>query len=438
MNVRTLLIGPRLASVAVAAGLALTAIGTGPASASAPSVLPRIVGGAPIASADAPWQVLFVINNGTLCSGSLISATTVVSAAHCFAGVAPGAVQGWTGVTNIPDRGKGTKLSIAAVTVHPAYNPATSANDVAVVQLGVPADLAGVARTIALPVSQDPATWPAVGTGVTISGWGATSDGGAPSDHLRAANVQILGSPTDPCGAYGASFSAATTICAGLPAGGVDACQGDSGGPLVATVNGLPVLAGLTSTGGACASAQLPGLYTRLTTYVPWLQQQADIAVAAPGAPSVVAAKADAGKTTVSWTAAPQAGSGSTAWTVTASPGGQTCTTLGSSCAVPGLKAGSQASFTVQGRNAFGPGPASAATASSLIVTSASAPGQKVAAKTIAQWLGLKGSGAVKARSTSPAVCKVAGSSVTMLAPGQCSVSVTRGKAKAGAVILVS
>ena len=59
---------------------------------------PQVVGGAPINSSAVPWQVLFIIgnspDNATLCSGSLISATTVVSAAQCFTGVSPGAVQG--------------------------------------------------------------------------------------------------------------------------------------------------------------------------------------------------------------------------------------------------------------------------------------------------------------------------------------------------------
>ncbi len=70
----------------------------------------RPYAGAPITSAEAPWQVLFIINKSTLCSGSLISATTIASAAHCFAGIAPGDVQAWSGVTNIHNRAKGSKL----------------------------------------------------------------------------------------------------------------------------------------------------------------------------------------------------------------------------------------------------------------------------------------------------------------------------------------
>jgi trypsin len=429
--------GRRIGVLLIGAAVALGVTPVGAASASVPGAAPRVVGGAPITSAEAPWQVLFIINKSTLCSGSLISATTIASAAHCFAGIAPGDVQAWSGVTNIPDRAKGSKLSIAGVTVHPAYNAATSANDIALVQLSAPADLSGAARVISLPVVQDPAVWPSVGTPASISGWGALKTDGPPSDALRGATVQVLGSPTDPCGSYGGSFSAATSICAGIPGGGIDTCQGDSGGPLVVEVNGLPVLAGLTSNGSDCASAQLPGVYTRLTTYLPWIRSLTDVPVAAPGTPTGVVATSSAGKTVVSWTAPAEAGSASTIWTVTAAPGGQTCQTSGAQCSVAGLKLGTEASFTVQGRNGFGTGPASAPSAPALVVSGAAASGARVATKTIGAWSGLKGSGAVKAKVGAGGTCKVAGAAVVMVKAGLCTVNVSRGKAKAQAVILV-
>lgn len=429
--------GRRIGVLIIGAAVALGVTPIGAASANVSGVAPRVVGGAPINSADAPWQVLFIINKSTLCSGSLISATTIATAAHCFAGIAPGDVQAWSGVTNIPDRNKGSKLSVAGITVHPAYNAATSANDIALVQLSAPADLSGAARVVSLPVAQDPASWPSVGTPASISGWGALKTDGPPSDALRGASIQVLGSPTDPCGSYGGSFSAATSICAGIPGGGIDTCQGDSGGPLVVVVNGLPVLAGLTSNGSDCASAQLPGVYTRLTTYLPWIRSLADVSVAAPGAPTGVAATSSAGKTIVSWTAPAEAGGGSTTWTVTAAPGGQTCQTSGTQCSVTGLKLGTEVSFTVQGRNGFGSGPVSAPSAPAMVVSGAAAPGARVATKTIGTWSGLKGSGAVKAKAGAGGTCKVAGAAVVMVKPGLCSVTVSRGKAKALAVILV-
>ena len=62
------------------AALSLGFMPLGVATASIGNRAPQVVGGAPINSSAVPWQVLFIINKTTLCSGSLISATTVVSA----------------------------------------------------------------------------------------------------------------------------------------------------------------------------------------------------------------------------------------------------------------------------------------------------------------------------------------------------------------------
>ena len=102
-----------------------------------------------------------------------------------------------------------------------------------------------------------------------------------------------------------------------------------------------------------------------------------------------------------------------------------------------GLKLGTEASFTVQGRNGFGAGPASAPSTPALVVSGAAAPGARVATKTIGAWSGLKGSGAVKAKAGAGGTCKVAGAAVVMVKAGLCTVNVSRGKAKAQAVILV-
>lgn len=61
-------------------------------------------------------------------------------------------------------------------------------------------------------------------------------------------------------------------ICAGFKNGGKDACHGDSGGPLLSKINGQFVVVGVVSTGIGCARPLLPGLYSRVSSYMDWIE----------------------------------------------------------------------------------------------------------------------------------------------------------------------
>lgn len=62
-------------------------------------------------------------------------------------------------------------------------------------------------------------------------------------------------------------------ICAGFKSGGKDACHGDSGGPLLSKINGQYVVVGVVSTGIGCARPLLPGLYSRVSSYINWIEK---------------------------------------------------------------------------------------------------------------------------------------------------------------------
>jgi len=51
----------------------------------------------------------------------------------------------------------------------------------------------------------------------------------------------------------------------------IDTCQGDSGGPLMAFVNNSWILGGITSFGHGCALAGYPGVYTRVSSFVTFI-----------------------------------------------------------------------------------------------------------------------------------------------------------------------
>lgn len=62
-----------------------------------------------------------------------------------------------------------------------------------------------------------------------------------------------------------------TFICAGYTDGGKDSCEGDSGGPLMVQKDGRWTLIGTVSHGIKCAEPNLPGVYMRTSTYMPWI-----------------------------------------------------------------------------------------------------------------------------------------------------------------------
>ena len=122
------------------------------------------------------------------------------------------------------------------------------------------------------------------GVQATASGWGTLASGATTGpDELMKVTVPIVALAVA-SRAYGVTLTADQ-----LPAGstGHDSCQSDSGGPLtVANAAGTGrVLAGVVSWGSGCGDAGFPGLYSRVSSFQPWIVQNVPAAAVAPVAP---------------------------------------------------------------------------------------------------------------------------------------------------------
>ncbi|XP_075386263.1 serine protease 56 [Tenrec ecaudatus] len=243
-----------------------------PGAANVTSAHGRIVGGSAAPPGAWPWLVRLQLGGQPQCSGVLVAASWVLSAAHCFES-ARNELR-WTVTLAEGPRGqRAEEVLVNRILPHPQFDPRTFHNDLALVQLWTPASPAGPARPVCLPPAPRE---PPAGTACAIAGWGALFEDGPEAGALREARVPLLSA--DACRrALGPALRPNSMLCAGYLAGGIDSCQGDSGGPLTCTEPGphpREVLYGLTSWGDGCGEPGKPGVYTRVAIFRDWILEQ--------------------------------------------------------------------------------------------------------------------------------------------------------------------
>ncbi|MDE0974974.1 MAG: trypsin-like serine protease [Candidatus Nanopelagicales bacterium] len=431
------------ALIAFGGSLALV-IGLG---APATATTPRIVGGAPIAIAQVPWQVNLNIRNTSLCSASIIGTQWLVTAAHCVAGAAPSEISAYVGVANLGERSNQNRVFVSAVVINPGWNANTFTGDIALLQLSAPLTFSPTVQAISLPITQDPGVWPAAGTAAQISGWGSTSYGGTASDALLAATVSVIGGPSDTaCGSYGGAFRNAESVCAGVPQAGIDTCQGDSGGPLIVTTDSGSVLAGVTSVGKECALPNFPGIYTRVTSFLPWINEYVPPLTSTPNEPlNLIAISQSRERVLITWDVPNYDGGlviSNFVVSLVEATGELTpvCTSPASPCVVTNQKAGSVLAIVVQAANELGEGTRSAPVGA-VVVNGVRTPPAKVTHRLVAKWAGVKKRSGVKPRvRISPAsrgICTLTKSRVKLVQSGLCVLRVTGAKSQKGSAYLL-
>uniref|UniRef100_A0AAG5DA17 Phenoloxidase-activating factor 2 n=1 Tax=Anopheles atroparvus TaxID=41427 RepID=A0AAG5DA17_ANOAO len=235
----------------------------------------RIVGGHNADPNEWPW-IAGLFNNGRqFCGGSLIDNIHILTAAHCVAHMSSYDVARLSvklGDHNIRSNTEVQHVErrVKRLVRHRGFDSRTLYNDVAVLTMDQPVPFTKQVRPICLPAADNARAYN--GLTATVIGWGSLRENGPQPAILQEVNLPIWTNgecrvkygPAAPGGIID------TMLCAGQAA--KDSCSGDSGGPLMVN-DGRWTQVGVVSWGIGCGKGQYPGVYTRVTSFLPWIKK---------------------------------------------------------------------------------------------------------------------------------------------------------------------
>ncbi|XP_041793227.1 tissue-type plasminogen activator isoform X3 [Chelmon rostratus] len=241
----------------------------------------RMFGGRESDITEQPWQAVINVYQARLrqhfhrCGGILIDSCWVLSAAHCFEeNDKVEKLEVILGRTFRKQNSTSEQIfKVEKYWIHEKFDNETFDNDIALLKLKTDIGICAVNSPEVFPVCLPERglvlpDW----TECEISGYGRDTEFSAEySERVKRGFVRLW--PKERCVPDVLSGRPVTSnmLCAGDTRGLDDACKGDSGGPLVCRNNDKMTLMGVISWGDGCGQRDKPGVYTRVTHYIDWI-----------------------------------------------------------------------------------------------------------------------------------------------------------------------
>ncbi|XP_021948440.2 trypsin-1 isoform X1 [Folsomia candida] len=248
----------------------------------------RIIGGSDALGGEYPWTVSLQSKEGShFCGGVILDRHHILTAAHCFIFHLYGRTTSTVllnstliiaGTNDMKSsHTPGQRHTLSKLIMHPgfSYFYPDFHNDIALVRIGGRGfEWNSHVQPACLSTDNKSKLWG------YVAGWGVQSREDHETGLLRDGRLKKVSLPIWSNSKCQEAYKSAgidwitkpSHLCAGWKNGSKDSCSGDSGSALfVKSDTGRMVASGLVSGGEGCSNG-IPGIYTRISYFLPWIK----------------------------------------------------------------------------------------------------------------------------------------------------------------------